>query len=117
MRLIQVFTVVFLAAGCAGEVSTNMEGEFFEPCHKYDGSCNRLLTCAEDWLGNQFCMPLVDDTQCGRPGQPCCKAYNQDEHSLAPPCQGPNQCLAYCFAGYRCDMSHRTGNVNVCVQD
>lgn len=118
MRLIQVLTVVTLiASGCiGGNPYKDNEGNYFEPCH-YDGSCNRLLTCSEDWLGHTMCMPLVNSDQCGRPGQPCCKPYEQDEHNITPPCQGPNQCLDYCFAGFRCDQSHRTGNVNVCVQD
>lgn len=116
MRRFLVGALLAVVTGCGGAPS-GPTGDFMEPCHAADGSCNRLLVCAEDFRGVQSCEPLVDAASCGRPGQPCCKAYNVDEHTLSPACAGPNQCLFYCFAGFRCDESHATGDVNVCVPE
>ena len=112
----KLIIAIAFAAGCGG-IPAGPTGGYMEPCNPGDGSCNGLLTCAEDFRGVQSCVPLVDASTCGRPGQPCCKPYNVDEHTISPACTAPDACRFYCFAGYRCDESHATGDVNVCVPE
>lgn len=109
-----ILALVF-SAGCLGAPATDNVGGYRQRCHP-DGTCDAQLTCAEDSTGAQYCLPL-ERIHCGAPGEPCCKSYEQDGHNIAQPCLGSNQCRFYCYAGFRCDGSHATGDVNVCTPE
>jgi hypothetical protein len=120
MAMAAAICVVLLVSGCGrrpGEPccggAAPAVGGYFEPCAT--GGCAPSLTCMNGPYGvERVCVWPIDDESCGRDGEPCCATRNSDG-SVAPPCLAKGQCGEWCTLGLRCDFSHRTGDLAVCV--
>lgn len=111
---ILVMLLLAMVSGCGGPAEP-LGGGFMEACSA-DEPCRAGFVCMTDYALTARCVAPVDVEHCGEPGQPCCKS-RQSDGTIARPCTGENDCRFYCAAGLRCDGSHRTGPVNVCVVD